>query len=175
MSITTGKTRYAEEPHLTFAVSKTADRPLFSLISGIPKDVTEKATEGQLQTLADLIASLVSQKKRNPSQSEVVRKAKEQKLGSRNTILRALVRGVGTHWESKLDQGSRVYWVLGPCPPVHPPSVSGGQDNPVKRRVVQSSSHPKRVGQLDRVSPVRRVRTVVRRPVEDEEVVDLVD
>jgi len=109
LELTPAKTRFAEDSQLTLRVERTQSRPVFHETSTEAQAGEEVAQATQLTQLADLIGELHSASGSRPKQTEIVKAAKEQGLGSRNTILGWLTQGEGSRWHSELDGRSRVY------------------------------------------------------------------
>lgn len=129
LELTASKTRYPEDLKLTLRVERREERPVFHRDSGEACTVKQAAIETDLAQLGTVIADLQSCLERRPNQSEVIGKARNRGLASRNTLLGWLCQGEGTRWQSEPDGRSRVYSLLSTCPPVQPLGGQDGLDN----------------------------------------------
>ena len=109
LTITTPKTRYEVTDNLSLQVERPGSRPVFQDLTGVAQTSIQAAQDAELERLQGLILELKATSGHKPNQTEVVRAAKQQGLGSRGTILRWLGQGDGTWWRSETDGRSRVY------------------------------------------------------------------
>lgn len=144
LTITIGKTRYHEEPNMVLAVERGEARPIFHVTAGRESSPSLSTSSSDLDALAVVIRDLRNEHHCPPNQTQVTEEAREQGLGSRNTVLARLRQGEGSRWRSEPDGRSRAYEPLVHLSTCPTPRGEDGLDNSSQslQRPVQLSNCP---------------------------------
>ena len=109
------KHRFIEEPTLSLEFAVEGERAIFRDVTAAREEKREEGQREKLSEVREVIRKLEGEHG-EPNQTQVLRALKDTLDIGKNTALKLLGIGEGSHWKSEAKDGSRCYQTLSPFP-----------------------------------------------------------